>query len=182
MSHKKITSVCFVIDASIARAAGPPESQHPTGALCREFLQTIRGVCHRIAWNASIKAEWDEHGSKFATAWLVSMVNLRKRRPVPDEVNEEFREIISRHSTDAGTVAVVLKDAHLIEAAWASDCRIAALDETVRAHFCRICAACSELQRIQWANPVAEGKACIEWVEAGALDEAARFLRPPATG
>jgi hypothetical protein len=182
MSHKKVASVCFVVDASIARAAGMLTTKNPTGKACREFLQKIRAVCHRIAWNASIKAEWEKHASNFTTTWLVSMVNLRKRRPVPDKVNEQFREIIRGHSNDAGTVEAVMKDAYLIEAAWASDCRIAALDETVRTHFCRMCADCSELRRVLWVNPVAESESCIEWVEAGALEEEARSLRPPVTG
>jgi hypothetical protein len=180
MSHKKVNSACFVIDASIARAAGPPDSKHPTGAICREFLQQIRGICHRIAWNAPIKAEWEKHQSAFARTWLVAMVRLRKVRHVNDEPVEQFREAIRLHSTDEGVVRVMLKDAHLVEAAFAADCRVAALDETVRGHFSRMSAAFVDVQRIMWVNLVSETEACTEWIESGAPETAERFLRPPA--
>lgn len=177
MSHKKVDSVCFVLDASIARAAGPKDSKHPTGALCREFLEKIRGVCHRIAWNAAIKAEWDKHESKFATAWLVSMVRLRKVRHIPDEEVEHFREAIVAHSTDARVVEAMLKDAHLIEAALAADCRVASLDGTVRGHFSRLAVTCADLQNLLWIDPVTDAERCIEWVESGAPERPERFLR-----
>jgi hypothetical protein len=182
MSHKKVPSVCFVIDASIARAAGPPESKHPTGALCREFLQQLRGICHRMAWNDSIKAEWEKHQSNFSKTWFISMLSMRKVRPVPNAADEQFREAISGHSSDAGVVSIMLKDAHLIEAAQASDHRVAALDETVRGHFSRMSATYSSLLQILWVNPVLEGDAYIEWLESGAAEEANRQLHPPTTG
>src|SRR5262245_49177275 len=95
MSKKKVRSYCFVIDASIARAAAPPDSVHPTGAMCRAFLLSIRSVCHRLAWSQAIKAEWDKHQSTFATTWLVSMMSLRKIRAL------EFSESELRDEIDA---------------------------------------------------------------------------------
>jgi hypothetical protein len=182
MSHKTVPSVCFVIDASIARAAGPPESKHPTGMLCREFLQKIRSICRRVAWNDSIKAEWEKHQSAFARTWFVSMFNLRKVRLVPNETDERFREAIRGHSSDAGVVEAMLKDAHLIEAALATNRRIAALDQTVRGHFGRMTATYSSLLQIVWVNPVLEGVTCFEWLESGAVEEPDRQLRPPIVG
>ncbi len=49
MSKKKTQSWSLVVDASIARAAGPRTSQHPTSGHCREFLEALRSVCHRMA-------------------------------------------------------------------------------------------------------------------------------------
>jgi hypothetical protein len=171
-----------VIDASIARAAGSHEATHPTGKLCRDFLQTVRGVCHRMAWNASIKAEWDKHQSAFAKTWFVSMFQMRKVRPISDEPNEDFREAIRLHSPDSGVVEAMLKDAHLIEAAQATDQRVGALDETVRGHFGRMSATFEALQMIVWANPVAEGEPCLEWLRTGADAEPHRLLRPTLPG
>jgi hypothetical protein len=181
MSHKKVPSVCFVIDASIARAAGPPESKHPTGALCREFLQKIRGVCHRVAWNDSIKTEWEKHQSSFAKTWFVSMFSLRKVRVIANESDEQFRESVRGYSADVNVSEAMLKDAHLIEAAQATDRRIAALDETIRGHFGRMKEVHQDLQRILWINPVLEGSDCFEWLESGAVEEGKRFLQPPST-
>jgi hypothetical protein len=177
MSLKRVTSMCLVIDASIARAAGPPESKHPTGAVCREFLQKVRGVCHRVAWNDAIKAEWEKHQSTFAKTWFVSMFSLRKVRRVPDEPLDTFREAVEAHSDDAGVVAVMLKDAHLVEAALASDLRIASLDDTVRGHFCRMSSTCQELRQVFWVNPTTPDEGCIPWIESGAPDESSRTLR-----
>jgi hypothetical protein len=182
MSHKKVESVCFVIDASIARAAGTHESKNPPGSVCRDFLMKIKGICHRIAWNAAIKAEWEKHHSAFAKTWLVAMVRLRKVRPVPDEQLEQFREAINQHSTDAGVVAALLKDAHLVEAALAADCRVAALDDTVQGHLSRLKAIYPDLQRILWVNPVTETQDCTDWIEAGAPESDKWCLRVPDPG
>src|SRR5437868_1270443 len=139
MSKKKIRTCCLVIDASIAHAAGTLESRDPTGMHCRDFLMTVRGVCHRMAWSEAIAAEWNEHQSSFAAQWLVCMMNITKLRPVKDELSEELREAIE-DSEDPNVVAIMLKDAHLIEAALATDSRLAALDETARGHFSRLAA------------------------------------------
>ncbi len=71
----------------------------------------------------------------------------------------------------------MLKDAHLIEAALATDSRIASLDETVRGHFSRLAASFAPLRRIMWVNPVTEGEKAVEWLEAGAKAERARRLK-----
>jgi hypothetical protein len=178
MSKKKIQSRCLVIDASIARAAGTLESKDLTGIRCRDFLIAVRSVCHRMAWSAAIKVEWDKHHSKYAALWLVTMMNLKKLRPVKDERQEELRQTIERHSLDANVGAIMLKDAHLVEAALATDSRIAALDETVRGHFRRLAATHEPLRRINWVNPAAEDEEVVAWLEEGARLERARRLKP----
>jgi hypothetical protein len=178
MSHKAVPSVCLVIDASIARAAGSLESTHPTGTRCRQFLQTVRGVCHRMAWNVAIRQEWDKHQSQFARTWLVSMFNLGKLRSVPDDPSEEFRDAIREHAPNDGAREAMLKDAHLAEAAMAGDSRVAALDETVRGHFGRLSPAFPTLCQVVWVNPVLEGQPCIDWLKAGAETEPHRLLQP----
>jgi hypothetical protein len=70
MSNRRAPGRCLVLDASIARAAGTLDSKDPIGLRCHEFLMAVRGICHRMAWNAAIKAEWDKHKSKFAATWL----------------------------------------------------------------------------------------------------------------
>jgi hypothetical protein len=154
MSKKKISTCCLVIDASIAQAASTLEAQHPTGSRCRDFLITVRGVCHRIAWSEAIKTEWDKHQSIFATQWRVSMVNLRQKlRPVKNELLEELRTAIEGHSKDRNVVAIMLKDVHLIEAALATDQRIASLDDAVRGHFSQLAATLDSLPEIVWVKP-----------------------------
>jgi hypothetical protein len=178
MSKTRAPTCCLVLDASIAHAAGTLESRDLIGLRCHEFLVAVRGICHRMAWNEAIKAEWDRHKSRFAAAWLVTMLNLRKLRPVPDEPLEVLREAIDGHSEDANVVAILLKDAHLIEAALAADLRVASLDETVRGHFRRLAATHQPLRQIVWVNPAIEREQVIEWLKAGARLERARRLRP----
>jgi hypothetical protein len=85
-------------------------------------------------------------------------------------------------SSNAGVVEAMLKDAHLIEAARATDRRVAALDETVRGHFGRMTTTYSKLLQILWVNHVLEGVTCFEWLESGAEEEADRQLRSPIVG
>jgi hypothetical protein len=175
MSKKRRRTYCLVIDASIARAAGSPDSKHPTGILCRDFLMKLRGVCHRAAWTAAIKAEWDEQQSQFALAWLVSMERLGKlRRVVPEsQLPEEIKEC----QVAAGVEAKMLKDCHLVEAALATDSRVASLDDTVRGHFADIARTIEKLKPMLWVNPTNEEEEAVEWLEAGAPNERKRRLR-----
>ena len=151
MSKKKIRSRCLVIDASVARAAGPPESTHPTGALCRDFLMEVRGICHRIAWTQAIKREWDKHESSFARQWRVSMFKLGKM--VIAEIAEPgLEDSVREHCQDTNIAEIVLKDCHLAEAALATDRRIASVDQ-VRGHFTTLAAKIDALRPILWVNP-----------------------------
>jgi hypothetical protein len=104
MKKKRPKSFCLVVDASIARAAGPPESRHPTGAHCRDFLIALRGFGRRMAWSEAIRTEWDKHQSAFARQWRVSMMKLGKLRPVKDEQDEALRTAIEGHSKDKKVV------------------------------------------------------------------------------
>jgi hypothetical protein len=178
MSKKKISTCCLVIDASIARAASPLESRHPTGVRCRDFLIAVRSVSHRMAWSEAIKAEWDKHQSTFATQWLVTMRNLRKLQLVQDEALDELREAIEDHSDAPNVVAIMVKDAHLIEAALATGRRIAAQDKAARGHFTRLAATLDLIRLVNWVDPAIEDEQVIAWVERGAPLERFRRLKP----
>lgn len=174
MSKKKTPSCCLVIDASVSRAAGSLESKHPNGTRCREVLQAVRSICHRMAWSPEIKAEWDRHQSAFARTWLVSMMNLKKLRSVKDAESEPFREAILNHVSEEQVREIIVKDQHLIEAAFATDYRVLSLDETVRGHLGRLASHFEQLRAVIWANPIREE--LIDWLEEGAPVEEARQL------
>jgi hypothetical protein len=162
MSKKRSKTCCLVIDASIAQAAGTLESSHPTSTRCIDFLIAVRGICHRMAWSEAIQTEWQKHQSPFAAQWLVTMMNLKKLRPVRDESLEELRTAIEGHSRDKSVVRIMLKDAHLFEAALATELRIASEDENARGHFSRLAATFTALRAILWVNPVTEGEQAVE--------------------
>ena len=128
-----------------------------------------------MAWNAAIKAEWETHESKFTMAWYVSMFNLGKIRTVGDSSHDDIRDALEA-LPDRGVAAKMSKDVHLIEAALATDERIASLDDNARDHFSRLAVAVEKLQTVHWTNPAVEGEACLEWLEAGAALDANRLL------
>jgi hypothetical protein len=74
--------------------------------------------------------------------------------------------------------AAMQKDRHLIDAALASDHRIASLDETARALF-TVAAAKLQLKLItdvMWVNPESEGDNAVGWLADGAPYERQRTL------
>ena len=171
MSKKKAQTYCLVIDASVARVAATRERREPHAEHCRNFLAAVRRICHRVAWSEAIVAEWDQHKRDFAAQWLVSMRNLRKLRRVHDERLEELRQAIEEHSKDQNVIDKMIKDAHLCEAALATDLRVASLDEKARGHFGRLAASFPALRSILWVNPAAQADRAVRWLESGAPDK-----------
>jgi hypothetical protein len=177
MSKKRIKSCCLVIDASIGHAAGTLASPSPDARRCSDFLIAVRSVCHRMAWSEPIKAEWDRHQSRFTVQWLVTMMNLNKLRPVKDELHAELRNAIAEHSTDQNVIAIMLKDAHLVEAALSTDLRLASLDEASRGHFGRLSVTFNPLEKVFWVNPAFQDEETITWLENGARADRRRRLK-----
>ena len=78
MSKKAKVSKLLVIDASIARSCGAPNATFPTSKNCRDFLNAVLTICHRMVLTDDIKEEWDKHQSIYAKKWRSSMVAKRK--------------------------------------------------------------------------------------------------------
>jgi len=131
-----------------------------------------------MAWSEAIKAEWDKHQSRFAERWLGTMMKLKKLRPVKDERCDDLRRAMAEHSQDQHVVAIMAKDAHLVEAALSIDMRIASLDEAARGHFGRLAASFNPLRRVVWVNPSLENELATEWLQLGAPAERCRRLKP----
>jgi hypothetical protein len=176
MSKKRIPTFCLVIDCSIAHAAGSAKSKGATGIQCREFLMGVRGVCHRMAWNPAIKDEWDRHQSAFTMQWLASMTKLKKLRNIGPSESAELRGRIAEACADENVAAIILKDWHLVDAALATDMRVASLDDAVRGHLSNLASDVECLQTIIWVNPAIAGERAIEWLEQGAPMQKKRLL------
>ena len=177
MSHKKTPSRCLVIDASLAQAAGGFQTTSPRGKLCREFLMSVRGICHRLAWGPRLREEWTRHRSVFATTWLTSMQNLRKLRTVADSPGHELLSQFVAEVSDRSLRAIIEKDAHLLVAALETDQRIASLDDAVRGHLASLSERHTQLGAICWVNPCVEAERAVKWLESGAPADASRQLR-----
>ena len=170
------SSKIFIIDASIARAAGPETSLHPTSKNCRDFLNEIRTVCHKMAWSPAIRAEWNEHRSGYAMNWLTSMYARKKIVLIEQKEDAKLRKNLNAAAKSDRDRAAMLKDVPLLEAAIQTDQRIASLDDTVRKLFNSATSQHPALKKIIWVNPDRTNEATIEWLQTGAPSEPRRQL------
>ena len=83
---------------------------------------------------------------------------------------------IDRAQLDQPLAAAIENDRHLIEAALATDKRVASLDDRVRRHLRDHAAKLSELPSMCWVNPSVPDEAAIVWLESGAPAEKFRKL------
>jgi len=145
---------CLVIDTSVARAAGS-ESEHPISKYCRDFLNGVLKICHRLVMTKEILDEWKEHRSLFAMRWHSAMVAKKKvvdfiKSNVKDE--DLRKEIFSAAASDRDRKEME-KDLHLIEAALATDHIVVSLDETAKECFAKAAQRVGRLGEIIWINP-----------------------------
>ena len=69
-----------------------------------------------------------------------------------------------------------MKDAHLVEVAWATDRRVASLDERVRGHLAALCPHLASLGELLWVNPATGAEQPCDWVRNGLPDDDTRSL------
>jgi hypothetical protein len=72
----------------------------------------------------------------------------------------------------------ILKDAHLIEAAIATDSIVISRDETARSLFAEATKTVDALRGVVWVNPENSDEGSIDWLEKGAKVENKRRLWP----
>ncbi len=174
----KVTSRRLVIDASIVHAAGPEGATFPTSKNCRDFLEAVRTICHQVVMTPEIRDEWKLHLSRFSRKWRVSMEAKKKVYRPGSLVDDELRAKICRAASSQKERSAMSKDTLLIEAALATDCAIAALDDTARRAFRKAASSVREIGRIVWVNPDKSDERAITWLEKGARMERTRQLRP----
>ena len=163
----------LVIDANIAHSAG--ESVHPVSSACRRFLETMLNVGHQVVMTNAIKREWHRHISTYSRRWCRQMYGRRLVIKIEIGKDETLRERIHMavHSDQRETVD---KDAHLIEAAIATDRLVTSRDEAARTVFGNASDDVRELRNIVWVNPTQADEKPIEWLGNGAMAEEHRQL------
>jgi hypothetical protein len=166
----------LVIDASVARSAGGEDAAYPLSKQCRDFLKKTLAVCHRVVLTPPVRAEWKKHESRFAREWRTAMMARKKLVLLDAPEDAALRDAIEAAAqTDRGRRAM-LKDAHLVEAACATDRTVVSLDETVRALFGAASKRVRVLRTVVWANPGHPADACSTWLEEGAPPDEHRRL------
>lgn len=157
----------LVIDADIMRAAG--ESEHPHSSNARRLLETIRDAGHRMVQCAPLVAEHKKHQSAFASRWRASMVSRKRWVPWAYQEDGKLREVLvaALPSEATAQLAAVLKDAHLLEAASATDGRVLSKDAKARNLFRRACPALGVNKTILWGDLTGSPEEVIDWVQIG---------------
>lgn len=169
----------LVIDASVARSSGGEDATYPTSVHCRDFLQAVLDICHKVVMTPDIKEEWDKHQSVFALRWRRRMV-AKGKFVFLKEVSED-KELWDKIDLIAATDrqrADMFKDLRLLEAAIATDKTVISLDDnTARTFFSQAAVDINALKEIVWVNPdQVEEETPIEWLESGAKPESKRLL------
>jgi hypothetical protein len=169
----------LVIDASVARSSGGEEATYPTSVHCRDFLQAVLDICHKVVMTPDIKEEWDKHQSVFALRWRRRMVAKGKFVFLKEvSVDKELWDKIDLIAATDRQRREMFKDLRLLEAAIATDKTVISLDDkTARTFFSQAASEINALKEIVWVNPdKVEEETPIEWLESGAKPESKRLL------
>jgi len=165
-------SKLLVIDASVARAASGPDATYPTSVHCRDFLQAVLDICHRVVITPDIREEWNKHSSTFARKWRKTMVAKKKLVYRADiSAEEELCQKICGTIARETDLEAMLKDFRLIEAAMVADNTVISLDDKVRIIFDKAAERVGELRNVVWVNPDDTEAQPIDWLENGAQPE-----------
>ena len=125
---------------------------------CRNCLEAIRRICHRVAVTPVIGEEWDRHMSRFSRKWRRSMAARRKPlQPVPAAALALETEGLSEKDAQA-----IEKDRCLLEAAFSADRIIVTRDDALRSALSRTPKGTKLVSTITWINPVTDGVAALE--------------------
>ncbi len=167
----------LVIDADVARAAGSETATHPRAEHCRDFLNAVLSLSHRIVMTEQINNEWKNHQSRFARRWRVSMDARKKIDRIDPPENAELQAKVTTTTNNENEIEALQKDFHLLQAALVTDQTIISLDETVRQLFKQASQSVGEIRDIIWVNPdrTAEEQP-IGWLQNGAPPEPHRQL------
>jgi len=174
MAKKK--SPALVIDADIARSSS--KSPKPTPQHCRAFLHAVANHSYYLVMSPDLIAEWNKHQSRFTRKWRRKMYGRKRVMVVRPEYDEKLYKRIEEAAESVRQRHAIFKDFHLVEAALATDQRIASMDEKMR-RLLSIAAlekAVKELRAIMWVNPDKPEEQAVAWLENGACYEKERCL------
>ena len=154
MKGKK--SRLLVVDASIMRGAG--QTEHPVSKACRNFLEAILTICHRVVLTPEIREEWNRHQSKFARKWRVQM-NARKK---VWRIDTPRRIDLRTTGASPNKQASIEKDRCLLEAAMSTERVIVTNDNALTHALAETTKGSKILRNIKWINPTIDG---VSWLE-----------------
>lgn len=146
----------LVVDASVMRAAG--ESDHPVSSAARKTLRAILNICHRVAVTPSIRSEYRDHQSRFATKWQCRMA--ARQKPLKDVTPSNLALKLSNwNSKDRGAIT---KDIALLETAMHCDKILITYDDALRQILEKNESGKRLLKQLTWINPVDDNIAILK--------------------
>jgi len=147
----------IVVDACIAGAA--TEKEDPVSRCCREALEEIYKICHRMIMTPTIRDEWDRHRTRFAFLWRGTMTRHGKtERPNPPSLRIPNRGALGLSPSEYEALE---KDMPLIEGACAGDGIIVTRDDAITAIWAKCSKHIKTPKTIRWVNPVRDGTDCL---------------------
>ena len=171
---RKASSRRIVIDASVARSAGGKDAvtTDPSSNCCRTFLASVLGICHRVVITQDIQQELNNHESRFARKWRLSMVARKKVVLLTDlPTIQTMRDAVEILPVCQSDKDAMLKDCHLIVAAQATDSIIASRDDEAQQLFAAHLQTLPAVADLLWVNPVKTPEDIISWLKNGALPD-----------
>lgn len=169
--------ISFVIDADIARSSGMTE--HPVSSGSRKILESVSTGGHKAAMCATLRKEWKDHKSSFATRWMASMV--AKKKIIFVEHEDKIKALIQANEPEGKDKEVALKDAHLLDIALRTDKIIASNDERARAVFCKMANGNGEIGTILWFSALTDREFFCTTLMAGGFVPRNFYLLPVDT-
>ncbi len=90
--------------------------------------------------------------------------------------DDGLRRKVEQYTPGENKREAMLKDIHLVEAAFQADKIVISMDETVRQCFYEVTQKISPLRQIVWVNPCKSEEAALDWLQHGAELERERLL------
>jgi hypothetical protein len=163
-------SLVLVVDADIARAAGPDPKDSPwpeSSKACHDLLEAVRQGGYRVVFDRRLKSEWDEHAGRTATQWLANMVASRRVVKISGDADTGWVAAMIDSGLPVNDRPAARKDSHLVALADdPGDGRIFSNDRKARAKFAAIPE--QRIAIIHWAAASAE---TAEWLSHDAPDK-----------
>ena len=179
---RKRAAKCLVIDTDVARAAGGGASQNTISKSCRDFMQTmLEETSHKVVLTKEIQAEWNKHQSRATLLWRRTMVAQKRVCFIEVPVDKVLRQQIEACAPSENKCKAMLKDVHLVEAAFRADKIVISMDAVVRDCFHELAHQALQLKQIAWINPCQETEKPLTWLHVGAECEKERCLGYPGS-
>ena len=157
-----------------------------SGELCRDALDTLLQICHRIVLTDDMGTEFlgREQGGQLADAvlWLEVMQSKSKVYWEPNARRPDIRSRVRRIVTKTRDREEMFKDMRLVEAALVGDGIILSCDDEARRLFAKHANPIADVTCLHWANPAKANEATVRWLQTGSPDDPQRTLGAFAKG